>query len=271
MAAVLDQLNAVKAADDTVEKKRKQFGTIALITGIAGVPLLMFVTPLGCLSFLVFIPCLVLYIKNVQRDLDDERLEMARDLLTSLRPDLSEKSPVEVVIRHGDMFRFGTTANQRSEGNWMSGRVNYSDHEDTWLSFRGRMADGSTLKLEVSTSAKRKSKPKRKYTKINDRMRDEVEVVLRVPEGQYPHLERLEGALRPDLLQQNGQMTASGLSLQPGLVRLSATPGMRTGFSGRGGRSENGPKIQVRHMVSVLAFLYGGLGACRGETPVRKG
>ena len=151
----------------------------------------------------------------------------------------------------------------------MTGRVNFSEHEDRWLSLEGRMQDGSVFKLAVTQTGKRKAKPKRKYTKIQDRVQEEISLVMRVSPEQYPHLERLQAALHPERLQTHALLALKGLAVEGPLLRLRAETGQRSRLTGRYGAQEAGQEqgMTAGKIISLLAFLFAGLSHCRADAP----
>jgi hypothetical protein len=205
-----------------------------------------------------------------EMDLDNERLAFANELIETLAPDFSDKKALALTLRHGDSVRFGIPAATRTEGGWLTGRVNFSEHEDTWFSLGGRLQDGSLFKLAVTQVVKRKSKPKRKYTKVTDRCRDEVTLVMRVPQAAYPHLDRLQASLQPQRLAQHAGMALTVLQAQGASIRAKAvTTGYCTKQVLRYSRPESGVehRMSAQKVIGLLAFLYSGLSHCRREPP----
>jgi hypothetical protein len=253
-------------------KKAGAFGLGGCLTTVAGFFLLAVFTPLGLLLTLGGIVLLVIAFKESRKkakldeyDLDGDRLLLVQELLQVMQPDFSDKKPLTLTLAHGSSVKFGRNTEQRTEGSWLTGRVNFSEYEDPWMVLSGRMQDGAAFRLSVEQCVKRKSKPKRKYTKVTDRMCDEVTLVLRAPAEVYPHLDRLQGVLDPQRLAGHVGMHVSGLAVQDGTVRLKAATGYFTKQVLRYGSPETGQehKIHSSKIVGLLAFIYAGLSHCR--------
>lgn len=280
---LLDHLAQLAAADQRDDRARGRAGGAgcamafgALVGFFFLLPVLGAMSPaLGILGALASLGLLVGAILSWIRwhrltaaDLDNERLQIARDFLGLLAQDLSQKSPVSLTLRHGDSVQFGTKSNERREGGIFAG-VNHSEHEDAWLSVGGRLQDGSVFRLSVTRFIKRKAKPKRKYTKTNDRIRDEIRLALRVPADHYPHLERLQAALPADRLTQHAMMSLTSFRQEAATVRVEATTLPWGQISLRSGSRQLNAEHRLNgtRLASLMAFLYAGLSRCRDEAP----
>lgn len=276
---LIAQLSSLRSQDTTNDAARQRFGCLGgagIIIGIAGgfFSLLMAAErgAVGLLGLVVAalllaggIYCTVRWNQLRTVDLDSPRLDLVQELLVALGQDLSDKKPLTLTLAHGDCFQFGRVTDQRSEGTWMTGKVDISAREDTWLELGGRLQDGSVFKLSVTESGKRKSKPKRKYTKIQDRIKEEVSVLLRVSPEVYPHLDKLQNTVHPDRLQGNTYLHLDRLQVEGGVVRLRAETGLYVRRILRSSRPETGQenRLTAAKLVSLLAFLYAGLSHCR--------
>jgi hypothetical protein len=274
------RLRAITTADDVTEARRRNFAWLSVLAwvlavgiGFAGLgtesPLLLIV---GALFLAGAIAVTIVWSSYRAADLDDARLSLATDLVSALATDFSNKSPVQLDLRHGDLFRFGTASNQRAEGSLLAGRVYRSEHEDTWFSLRGRMQDRSGLRLAVTTTAKRKQKRKRKYTKVTDRMRDRVTLSLRLSAETYPHLDRLRSSIHPQRLSSRAGLQITDVQVRPPIVRVTAVTGLRGGQTNRYGRQETEAEQQITgaKLVALLALVYAGLTYCRAEPATGK-
>jgi hypothetical protein len=196
------------------------------------------------------------------RDLDNARTEMAMQLIEALKPDISEKAPVELVLRHGDAIRWC----EPQPGAPAGGAKTY---EDNWFSLSSRMQDGSSMKLGVTLSVKRKSKSKRKYTKHADQMEESLNLALRLPPERYPRLEALQPALDANLLLQNTFLNVRRIGVEPPVVRVSAETSRFGRVTGRGGTvTETGQanRLNGEKLLGLLAWVYGAVGACQAES-----
>jgi hypothetical protein len=161
--------------------------------------------------------------------------------------------------------KFGRPTEQRTEGGWFGGKIHHQEFQDPWMRLSGRLQDGSAFRLSIEQCVKRKSKPKRKYTKITDRLQDEVTLMVRVPAEVYPHLARLQGVLHPERLAGHVGLHLEALQTEGETVRVKASTGTFTKQVLRYGSPETGQehKIHSSKIVGLLAFVYAGLSHCR--------
>jgi hypothetical protein len=252
------------------QKRAKIMGGSATAATVATVVSFFFSWQLGVALLIAAIVLWVMFASAPMRGLDLERVALARDVVDVLAADASTKSPMVVTVRHGDMFRFGEVKDRDKTGSVETIRA-----EDTWLSLRTRMQDRSALRLEVGQSGKQKSKQKRKYTRSQAQMVDEIAVTLRVPSDRYPDLSRLTAFLEPQKLRQGTSLTVGRVQVAEQTVRFSAVSGTHTRSTGRGGATSTGNaahRITPEKILGALAYLYGGLSQCAAlpAAPARK-
>lgn len=206
------------------------------------------------------------------QDLDRPRLEMVRLLLQTLAPDLSPKKPVSITIRHGDTTKAGQTTGETREGNLLSGCY-VSEYTDNWLTFGGRLNDGSVFRLMVTRNVKRKRKPKRKYSKITDRAQEKVVLLVRLPSVAYPNLATVPPELDAAKLARRAGLTVSQCAFQNGSLRLTAITGVHLRQTLRYSSPESGQSnvVDTPKLISVFAYLFSGLSHHRVQgTPAAK-
>jgi hypothetical protein len=265
-------LNAAAVEDVDINRALKRFGALlalfialavvmAIVAGISGIAPLWVVV-------ILFIGAAVwagtTRAAYQAKDLEDAKLAFSRYVFEAIAADLAPKKPVTVQIRHGDMFQHGIRTSHRTEGSWLTGQVEFSEYQDPWFQLRGQLQDGSLLRVGVTRSGKRKRKPKRKYTKLYDRVGDKIAVSVRVPEGAYPHLERLQNALATDRLVVKAALTPAPVQVRDRIIRLAATTGLYTKRTLRYSTPETGAenRIDGYKVLSLLAYLFAGLTHC---------
>lgn len=272
-ADLISQLAALEAQDAEGDARRARVGGMSCLLFV-GVVVCIFVgvnLP-GLGGVLLFVGLAVLvaaivttarYFKLQAADLDGDRLRLAREFVSMLAEDLSEKAPVSVTLRHGDAAQFAPATNQRTVGG-----TRYADYQDVWLTLRGRLQDGAMLRMSVTRVVKRKSKSKRKYTKINDRIHEQIKLALRLPTERYPHLDRLQSVLPADRLGGQARMQLTGFRVNGPSVQAVVATFPWASNTLRSGKSEAHPenKLTSDKLVSLMAFLYAGVNRCRAET-----
>jgi hypothetical protein len=267
------RLRQVTSADDATESGRRLFAWLsAAFSALAVISFFAF-PPLALVLLPAAIVCLVVWSRYRAADLDDQRLALATELVDTLAPDISDKTPAALDLRHGDMFQFGRVTNYQKPGSVLGGQVSSCECEDIWFSLRGRFRDRTAFRIAAAAVGKRKSKAKRKYTRINDRIREKVTLSLRLQPEEYPHLERLESCIRPDRLNARTGMIVTALQVRPPLVRVTAVTGLRTRQVLRTGRSEAGQEqaLTAEKLISVVACVYAALAHCREAPAAKKG
>jgi hypothetical protein len=276
---LLAQVSTAQTQDVIGDQERVAVGNTTAKFGCTGGALTFFsffvmgfFLPLGLLMLAVGVVLLIVAFvfgrrkaKLDEYDLDNDRLQLVRELIEVLKPDFSDKKPLRLMLAHGSSVKFGTASNQRTEGTWMTGKVDYCEYEDPWFRLSGRFQDGTVFRLGIQQSVKRKSKPKRKYTKVSDRLRDKVTLALRVPPAVYPDVAPLNTVLDPARLGSHVGLSVVALQAQGHSVRISATTGVFMKQILRSGSPESGAenKVHSSKIVGLLAFVYAGLSHCR--------
>ena len=265
-AQMRSQLEAVAATDQVVGGRRSLCAALSWILGaLAALCFFTGLWPLGIPFALGAVVAAIFWSNYRGADLDNKRLELAATLLTKLREDLPEKAAGSITIRHGDCFTFGALKDSAQAG--MSSGARSESREDKWFAWKSRLSDGSACGLAITASGKRKSKSKRKYTKINERLRDKITLSLRLPAQRYPHLELLEQNLQRAALQTRAGLTISGVQTRGSQVRVIAQSGEYGRLLGRGGATPFGEenRTDAAKLLELLASVYGGLSHCGND------
>ncbi len=103
-------------------------------------------------------------------DLDDRKLAAVEHLLGVLSADIKPNAVVGLSLDFRGYFR-------------PDARAANGGFARKWLAVRLPFADGSSAELSVATHCKRKTRRKNKYTKIKDRVFEELVIELRPPRG----------------------------------------------------------------------------------------
>lgn len=199
-------------------------------------------------------------------DLDAPRLAAAEGLLKLLAEDLSPKKPLNLTLQHGPCDTFGKKLSE--EAGSVFGSVRISEHEDDWFELSGTMTDGSVFRLRVCCHLKRKAKPKRKYTKISDRITDEVVLSLRVPQSDYPDLQSFGLRIPREQFSRQTGMHIKRVAVRGPVIRLSAVTGAQMKRTARGGTQSLGTEhaISGSKLMGLFACTYAALSHCRAGT-----
>lgn len=171
---LLAQVSAMKASDDTAEKKTSLWSggcVVSVISAFASFWLFDVVGPWAAI-LTVFgvgfgILCGVKMTKYKEMDLEDRKVETLQKLLSVLRADVPAVQPLKVEVDFRDYVKAGE---QKEPGSW----------SHTWLRTTTSLADGTAVALALGEDVKRKERRKRKYTKVKERITGEAAVELRL-------------------------------------------------------------------------------------------
>jgi hypothetical protein len=211
------------------------FGSLFLSAGLH--PIFLVLVLLGGAAL---VGGIVYWYVSSRQDLDDRKVLSAQRLVNVLRADVPAGQKIFV---HVD-FR-----------NYQQGVKRY---QHGWLELRTALADGNGVALTIRDTIRRKEKPKRKYTKVTERIVSGVTVSLRLsrrygdPAALVARLESLP-LEAPFRLR---QIAARGRSVRASFTTPVATSvrGQRHGFEALASGDT---------LLQALRWLYGGIAAGR--------
>ena len=185
-----------RAAESTISSGNKLGCGSLIVAGIGG--LLAWQVPeahtagvaLGGTGLAAFTGATVYTSYKSQFDLDNSKTEGLSGLLRALQVDAA---PGKDWTFEWDLRPADRPANLKLKTAWYTpffGSKCIRTFQQTYVSLRGRLADGSTLCLELDRRGSQKSKSKRKGTRRTARFRDRCRVWLMVPEAEQGKLDR---------------------------------------------------------------------------------
>lgn len=144
-------------------------------------------------------------------------------------------------------------------------RVSFADYskDRQWLHLQMPLANGIGLTVLVETWHKRKQRPKRKYTKIKDKIRERVTVNLSPPKGQFfdPSIQARIPTIRvPGLSLRGVKVTpkvASFNYITPLMLRVRGRYGWTT--------HNDGCLLDTRRLLDAVLWSYRGLAQATGS------
>src|SRR5690606_37506457 len=110
-------------------------------------------------------------------DLEDRKLSVVAEVARRLGPEVKAKRPIEAEI---DFRAHHKLPPKESTSSWGNGAYAY---EHPWLRLSFVLQDGTKAELTGTLHAKRKTRRKRKYTKIKERCYETLTVQLAPPAG----------------------------------------------------------------------------------------
>ena len=139
-------------------------------------------------------------------------------------------------------------------------------YQNTWLEASGRLQDGNRLKVRGREIINRKTKAKRKYTKVKERSRERIDFLIRLDPGLYASADSTLGTALRSKAVSGASITRAELG-KGSVLRVSAMTGMATMTKGRYGTSRSGEENVVHADLLLKLFLtiYGELSKCRSR------
>lgn len=138
-------------------------GTLASVLVVVGGTALT-----GLASLIAFVWLLVRRTNVATVDLDATKLDVAEGLLRALCADLASGAPVQLFLDPGEVTNAPAVATHGG------GRLT----RQHWLRLQARLLDGTSLRVDVMTQLKSKSRQKRRYTKTREQLVDRMMIRL---------------------------------------------------------------------------------------------
>lgn len=264
---LMRKLTALKSFDKDIEAKRKSRGGLAILSGITGFisafiigifpPILI----LAAICGVVFAISLALYISSVRQDLDNRRLDTAYRFVEMLGQDVAPGRSMALFIDFGDYRKAGKLI---SKTGGMFGQKEFS-YEHLWMKCGGILCDGNKFEIEVTKCVKRKEKPKRKYTKVKERIVEKAEFSIRLNPEIYPKPEQVAGLVKTGLMP-HGITVSRAIGSDKAIKICAVTPAAilansRSGKSGDESNLFNGDKL-----LGIVIDAYSGIRNSRPDT-----
>jgi len=271
---ILTAVRSLETYDQYVEAQAKETGKKATLWWVgfaAGVILLIILANVA--PILVFVPLLggilslvmgIVYssrkAKWAKENMENRRLELVKQLFTVLGRDIPRRNKCAVNVSFDDYRTHGTQVEFTKSG--LLGGLKQYKYEDTWLTARGLLYDGNRFKITITQNVHRKEKPKRKYTKINERFDEEITLLLKVSPDAYPDLNRLTTTLTPG---EYDGLRLTRVQISDGLLRVVCATPPATRLQGRYGATSEGWDSLATGDTILKLFLavYGKLQECR--------
>ncbi len=224
------------------------------------------------LACFITLPCLVMLIiwgvkraKWAKEDMENRRVELALRFFSVIGQDISRKAKCAVHISFDPYQKHGQLVNQ-SGGTFSSFRQ--KKYVDTWFNAKGSLCDATNFKVKIEQTINCKEKQKRKYTKVRERIDEEITLVLRIAPESYPNWPQLQQTLLPCAL--NG-VQVRRVQVRDGIVRIIGVTGMQEKHTGRYGSNVTGETNLASGdaLLGMFIYVYSQLQTCRapGATP----
>lgn len=246
------------AVQDRRAERLKKLCVVATVAGVlCGIGALVLsdsagevALPLGLGAVAAFVGGLVGYFYFSRFDLPNRRVATALRFLRVIAADTPASETLSVEVD----FRDYTVAPKTGAAD-AGGKSSYSL---TWLVVTGALADGNRYRVAATEDVARKTKRKRKYTKVRDRIRASVEVQVRLKPTMYgaaaPIVETLRGLPPP------AGLRAAEVIARDRVVRatLECAPALQ--LTGRGGtQTTQGTLLDGHTLLRAILWVYDGI------------
>lgn len=259
-AHLVAQLEQATVADKQAERKAHRLGVAAAISAALGFGACFVTSAFGqppYFTALLLVAAIVLLVvrARVKRfDLDDRRLGAALRLVKVLRADIPASSTIQLHLDFRPYRKGGTQTSK--EGGVLGPRVEH--YEQGWLDLRTRLADGNALSVSVKERVTRRTKPKRKYNKVTERISDLVVFLVR--------LDKRYGAAEPVVARlqtrgPSGQVVVKRAAARGRAMKVVLATPVAVAVSGRSNTRRGFETLATGDtLLQGLRWIYGGIG-----------
>jgi hypothetical protein len=211
---------------------------LAFVSMFALPPLLAFIPiapvllpPIAVITGIVF---LVRRGRAAANDIDDRKLDVVRHVMMALGPEMRKKRKV---LSHIDFRGYPNSPPQEDNTKWYNS-TGQKTYERKWLRLSFVLLDGTQIQVQAVTKCKRKQKAKRKYTKIKDKVVDELLVTLKPAKQRTLDIAAQRRAAQR--LSDRGGLSLVTMQVKKKQARFHFRTAAAIRFRGRGGWNANG-------------------------------
>lgn len=270
----LDNIHNIERQDKLIEeqasKTQKQM-MLWIMGAVAAFLLMIFagaqVTAVMVMSIIILVTCAVMAIITgimwsglKKQDIEDRRLQLPLKFLGVIGRDIEKITPVTLNVDFQGYKVHGKLLEENKGG--MLNPISTFKYADSWFSTRGKLADGNRFNVSIKQNVKRKEKRKRKYTKINERIDEDITLVLRISATRYPNWQQLNQYLSPGV---HDGLQITRLHVAEGGLRLVCTTPETVNMQGRGGSNTTmGNNLADGDtLLRLFLYVYNQLEKCR--------
>jgi hypothetical protein len=195
-----------------------------------------------------------------KRDAEDRKLHLPTHLLHVLRQDMADDAPVALSLDLRPYKQPDCLQDQAKEDG-----VRRYKYQQQWLRLSAKLRDKSQLELEITDRVSRKEKPKRKYTKVKEGIREALSLTVKAPAGtEAPEPSALEQSLR--LPPGEWGLRVTGVKASNRTVRLQAQSDLVQKVHARYGVQGNGNElVEAEGVLMLILATYQGLAGGAGD------
>lgn len=253
---ILADLGQLGALDKSSEKLQKKWGWLSgggCFVGIVALVFVVMVPPLLVLCVLgtaLFGFGIWRYGKYKKTNLEDRRYQLAARVVRLLSADMDPATPMKLSLALGAIDRKECAIGENQVMGW-----NVTYYRDPWLSVAGRLADGSSFKLDKTQLLQIRKKRKVNYRgKVKHKRKDKHGVLctltMKYKESRYPGMAQLAPtAVQAVQLPHEAQL--KGLVPQPGSLTMKVASKVPWQVPAPGTQN-----YQVLNAVDLVAMMF---------------
>ena len=221
--------------------------------GNAGIVLLA----AGIIGLIYFV---IVYNIWAAKDIENRRFLIPMRMFSVLGEDVKPAQPCGVSIDFSGYKKHGRLVSKNVEGGFLTFPITHYRYVDNWFGASGKLMDGSRFKLKIVQEINRMEKQKKKYTKVKEKISEEVSVFLRPDPTVYPNFANIQQHLPVGV---PGQIEIK-VAIKGNLIKLSAVSGDYIKVSGRQNSEMNNDALfDGDDLLRLFVYLYTGLQQCR--------
>ena len=197
---VIAELRTLGQLDKNTEQLRSSLATKGGISLFAGFVFLFLAIPTLGATAILGIPALIYGITQFSKrsglsnyDVRDRFYLAPINMLEKLKADIPPGQPVNVKIDFNDYAN--SRYEKSSEGGGFFNSVKRIKYEILWFELSGCLMEGTKFRVRISQSIKRKSKAKKRGTKLTESLTEKYNIMLLPAADRYMELTALPDAI----------------------------------------------------------------------------
>ena len=190
---MITELRALGQLDKNTEQLRSSLATKGGISLFAAAVFLFLAIPTLGATAIIGIPALIYGITQFSKrsglsnyDVQDRFYLAPINMLEKLKADIPPGQPVNVKIDFNDYSN--SRYEKSSEGGGVFSSIKRNKYEILWFELSGCLMEGTKFRLRISQVIKRKSKTKKRGTKISESLREKYNIMLLPAADRYMDL-----------------------------------------------------------------------------------
>lgn len=272
---IVKELENIAVLDKFYEKKRSNFGKIAVFalplaivffiligatadsipSFLQGILVILLIA-----SIIAFPVGVIQYVRYNIKDIEDRKIQIALKFARIIGVDMKKTTPLQLAVSFEDYETHGKVV----VGDKRNGRF-----IDEWFQARGKLTDDTVFDVGILRKVNKKSRAKRKYTKVKVSMQEIVTVILKPEPGAFSRLDQF-----PNIINRTRAGIYSKSNMRPlqlrrtvvdnGAVRVDAITNKYIKITGRSTQQQGASELVTADQVlGLMLESYNALRGCK--------